>query len=153
MRPAQSGGERGASIVELALIAPVMVLIVMGIIDLARGYQMQIQLENAAREGAAFAQTRPNAYECASSDDIVARASAEEPGVASLPDFRVEVFAQDGSGDLTEPVTGCDGTAAEAGDRVRVVVSATFELLVPMVEQAVGGDIDISASADVEVQG
>lgn len=146
-------GDRGASILELALLAPVMVLIVMGVIDLARGYRMQIQLENAASEGAAFAQTRPNSVSCTTGPDIVDRASSEELGVDTLPDFRIEVFAEDDDGELTVPVTGCGGSEVEAGERVLVMVSATFDVLTPMVERVVGSGIDIAGAAEVGVQG
>ena len=138
---------------EFAVLAPVMALIVMGVIDLARGYQMQIRLENAAREGAAFAQLHPNDISCDSGTDIRDRVTAEEDGVDGLPDFRIEVFGEDASGDLTVPVTGCDGSTAESGERVLVEVSATFEVLTPLVANLVGEGIDITGSATIEVQG
>lgn len=146
-------GERGASILELALITPVMVLLVMGVLDLARGYQMQIQLESAAQQGAALAQIFPNDVSCETVDDITARVADEEPGVASLPDFRVAVFAEAPSGELTVPVTGCGGTTAASGGRVLVEVSATFNVVTPMVQRVVGKEIDITGSAEIVAQG
>lgn len=148
-----TGRDRGASILELALITPVMVLIVMGVLDLARGYQMQIQLENAAREGAAFAQIFPNDVSCGTADDVTARVTDEESGVASLPDFRVAVFAESSSGELTVPVTGCGGTTAASGGRVLVEVSATFDVVTPMVQRVVGNEINIAGAAEIVVQG
>ena len=41
--------ERGASIVELALTAPIMAAMVIGMADLARGYSMKLQIEQAAQ--------------------------------------------------------------------------------------------------------
>ena len=41
--------ERGASIVELALTAPIMASLVIGMSDLARGYSMKLQIEQAAQ--------------------------------------------------------------------------------------------------------
>ena len=43
--------ERGASAVEFALILPLLVILVMGIIDFGRGFQVQGTLSAAAREG------------------------------------------------------------------------------------------------------
>jgi Flp pilus assembly protein TadG len=146
------GGERGASIVEFAILAPVMLLLVMGVIDLARGYQMQIRLENAAREGAAYAQLYPNRVVCDPGADIEDRVTAEQDG-SSLKNFDVTVLAEDAGGDLTVPVTGCNGTAADGSDRVRVEATATFEVLTPLVARAVGGEILITGSAEIEVQG
>lgn len=146
------GGDRGASILELALITPVMALIVMGVLDLARGYQMQIALTNAAREGAAFAQIAPNDVSCGGGDDITARVLAENADVAGFTDLTVEVFAEDASGDLTVPVTGCGGDAASSGERVRVEVAATFDVITPMVERVVGSTISLRGTSEVEVQ-
>ncbi len=145
------GGERGASIVEFAVLAPVMVLIVMGVVDLARGYQMQIRLENAAREGAAYAERYPNDVSCAAANDITDRVIAED-GVNTLPEFQVAVFAEDAGGTMTVPLTGCGGTTADSGDRVLVEVSGRFDILTPLVAQAVGGSIDITGSAEVKAR-
>lgn len=45
-------GERGAVMVELALVLPVLVLLVFGIVEFGRGYNASIQLTSAVREGA-----------------------------------------------------------------------------------------------------
>jgi Flp pilus assembly protein TadG len=45
-------GERGAAAVEFALILPVLILLVLGLIEFSRVYNIQISLSNAAREGA-----------------------------------------------------------------------------------------------------
>jgi hypothetical protein len=152
MRRHPRGSDRGASLVELALIAPVMILIVMGTVDLARGYRMQIQLENAAGEGAAFARITPNDFDCAGTEDIVGSVSDEDLELSSLADFRVEVWTENVSGELVVPVTGCDGTTVRAGDRVRVDVIATFDVMTPMVERVVGSEIELVGSNEVVVQ-
>lgn len=46
---------RGAVAVEFAVVAPVLVALVLGMIELGRAFEMQNQLEVAAREGARFA--------------------------------------------------------------------------------------------------
>ena len=45
-------GERGAAAVEMALILPVLLLLVGGIIDFGRAFNAQMTLTQAAREGA-----------------------------------------------------------------------------------------------------
>lgn len=145
--------EGGASIVELALIAPVMVLLVFGVLDLSRAYRMQIRLEGAASAGAAYAQVQPNRVDCGStSDDITSRVLAEDEGIASMPGQVTRVFAEDASGVLV-PVTGCDDAEGTAGRHQRVEATARFEVLTPVVDRVVGKAIDITGSADVEVQG
>lgn len=48
-------GGRGQSLVEFALILPVLVILLLGIIDFGMGLRSYISLTNATREGARFA--------------------------------------------------------------------------------------------------
>jgi Flp pilus assembly protein TadG len=45
-------GERGAAAVEFALVLPLVVMLVFGIINFGRGYNAKIELTGAVREGA-----------------------------------------------------------------------------------------------------
>jgi Flp pilus assembly protein TadG len=45
-------GERGAAAVEFALVVPVLVLMLLGIVEYSKAYQVQARLADAAREGA-----------------------------------------------------------------------------------------------------
>jgi Flp pilus assembly protein TadG len=47
-----SGSDRGAVMVEFALILPILLMLVVGIIEFGRAYNTQIALQGAAREGA-----------------------------------------------------------------------------------------------------
>lgn len=56
--------ERGANLVEAALVVPILVLILAGVVDLGRAFSSYIVIANAAREGA-----RAGArYSCYSTD-------------------------------------------------------------------------------------
>ncbi|WP_427019319.1 TadE/TadG family type IV pilus assembly protein (plasmid) [Pseudarthrobacter sp. P1] len=46
--------ERGAVAVEFALLLPVLLLLVLGIMEFGRAYNVQISASNAAREGARY---------------------------------------------------------------------------------------------------
>jgi len=48
-------GGRGQALVEFALIAPVLLVLVMGLLDFGQAYQVRITITNAAREGARLA--------------------------------------------------------------------------------------------------
>lgn len=48
----RAGRERGAAAVEMALVLPVLLFVLMGLIDFGRAYNAQMQLTQAAREGA-----------------------------------------------------------------------------------------------------
>jgi hypothetical protein len=49
------GNRRGAVAVEFAVVAPILVAVMFGLIELGRAFEMQNLLEVAAREGARFA--------------------------------------------------------------------------------------------------
>jgi hypothetical protein len=51
----QNQNRRGAVAVEFAIVAPILISIVFGMIELGRAFEMQNLLEVAAREGARFA--------------------------------------------------------------------------------------------------
>jgi Flp pilus assembly protein TadG len=69
--------ERGAAAVEFALILPVFVLLIVGMLEFARAYNAQISISNAAREGARV---------MAIHDDVaLARAAAIDAAVALNP--------------------------------------------------------------------
>lgn len=44
--------QRGAAAVELALVLPILVLLIFGIIEFGRGYNAKVSLQGAVREGA-----------------------------------------------------------------------------------------------------
>lgn len=52
MTPSRTRRERGAAAVEFALVVPVLLLLVFGIIEFSRLYNQQISLTNAARAAA-----------------------------------------------------------------------------------------------------
>ncbi|SDY90895.1 TadE-like protein [Micromonospora pattaloongensis] len=52
VRPAAPGHDRGAAAVEMALVMPLLLLLLFGIIDFGRMLHAQITLTEAAREGA-----------------------------------------------------------------------------------------------------
>jgi Flp pilus assembly protein TadG len=82
LRP-RPGDERGASIVEFAILLPVLVMLVFGIIEFGRGYNAKVELTGAVREGArALALGETNAAE------VVANAApnlSPAPSVSTVP--------------------------------------------------------------------
>lgn len=52
---------RGQSLVELALLAPVLITLVLGALDYGRAYFAYVSVTNAARNGAQYASSSPDA--------------------------------------------------------------------------------------------
>lgn len=51
---------RGQSLVEVALVLPILLIIMLGLLDFGRAYYIQVALRDAADEGAVYASIRPN---------------------------------------------------------------------------------------------
>ena len=62
----QKRRERGQSLVETAVVLPILLLLVAAIVDFGRAFDAYIVLTNAAREGARFGSTNPELPE----DDV-----------------------------------------------------------------------------------
>ena len=58
-------GERGSSVVEFALTIPLVLILLLGIVEVAIVARTEIQLVHAAREGARQAATSPNTSDAA----------------------------------------------------------------------------------------
>ncbi len=52
---ARGGGERGASLIEFAIILPLLVLLLFGIMEAGWAFSQSVEVRNAAREGARLA--------------------------------------------------------------------------------------------------
>lgn len=100
--------ERGAVAVEMAIVLPLLLLVLGGIIDFGRAYFTQIVLANAAREGARAAVVRA---------DPVARANAARTGISDAAWLAPGIV----------PATACTGTPTPA--QVAVTASADFEYI------------------------
>lgn len=74
--------DRGAAAVEIALVLPLLIAMLFGIIDVSRLFNAELQLSQAAREGARLASLRPNPT---STDlgDIRTRAQQAAPSIGS----------------------------------------------------------------------
>lgn len=146
--------DRGAALVEFALILPVLSLLVFGVIDFARVSQLQNRLSNAAREAGAAVQFAPKSISagCRNGNNTTDRAAQEEPGLTAHPGYSIEVVKV-ASGDPA--VTGCDTSSVSIvpGDTLRVTVSAEHDLIAPLLGAVVGDPIEVRRSVDVVVQG
>lgn len=83
----QRSRDRGAVAVEMALVTPLLVVLVFGIIDFSRVFNAELQLSQAAREGARLAAIVNGSTPVYSSTDIQQRvqAAAPNPAFAGTP--------------------------------------------------------------------
>jgi Flp pilus assembly protein TadG len=115
--------ERGAVAVEFALLAPVLIMLLLGIMEFGRAYNVQITLSNAAREGA-----RVMAIGNSASGALQATKSAASTLSPGLKDEKV-VFAFQS----TPPTTPAPTTCAP-GRQVTLTVSYTLNTMTGIAE-------------------
>ncbi len=83
-----SRDERGASIIEMALVAPFLATLVIGMIDISRGYSAKLQLEQAAQRAIEKAMQGMQGDE---STDIFESLKAEAAATADVDENDVTV--------------------------------------------------------------
>lgn len=115
--------EEGAAAVEFAIVLPVLLLVVFGIISFGIIFAQELALGNAARQGARYGVVGDRT--CA---DIVTETSDNASSLAMAPaDVNVTVTV---AGD---PCTGVPCAGSSPGDNVEVTAQFMSEPLVPMV--------------------
>ena len=136
---------RGQSLVEFAIILPIMMVFLAAVLDLGRVFYATISLNNAAREGAFQAAQTPESFDqgqpCNTATNMVTcRVQLESK------DTSVQVAATDITMDCS--VSGCP---AQAGSTVTVGVTGQFELITPLLSIIFGGQtIPMSAEATAQ---
>jgi Flp pilus assembly protein TadG len=72
--------ERGQSIVELAIVLPLLILLLMGVADVGRAYYILVSLNDAASEGATYASINPSDVDGIQLRAVEATDGLMEPG-------------------------------------------------------------------------
>ena len=127
-KPQSLRSEQAQSLVETALLLPVLLMILVGIVDIGRAYYSYIQLTNAAREGARYAVSHPT-------DNPGAKQAAVNAATSSGVPISL--------GDVT--ITG--GTVS--GDTKTVTIKINFQLVSFYIFRA--GAIPLQNSASMVV--
>jgi len=144
-KPTHDERARGQSLVELALVTPVLLLLLLGAIDLGRLFYAQITVTNAAREGAMVAALTPTSFSAggacdASSNAVTCAATREGQGgfVTVTP---------------ADVAMACNPACAKSyGTTVTVTVTGHFQLLTPLLWAFTGGpNVTFSRDATADV--
>jgi len=130
--------QRGQSLAEFALVAPIMVLIFAGAAQFALIFERQIGIENAVRDGARRAATydTTTANACTNASSIWTQVF----GTNQLMQTNVQGF--DGTQLVVATVTYTDQPANSAGlTSVNVTVTAKYKhpLFMPIISQIIDG--------------
>lgn len=141
-------GERGATLVESAIVVSVFFLIIFGIVDFGRAIYTYHMVDNAARLGARFAMVRgstcshtasPDPWPCPTPTDGSAVRSYVRQQSLLLGSGSVTVTTAWGDPSTGGANAGCTSTASPyngPGCLVSVTVSYPFRFLLPLVPHA-----------------
>lgn len=139
--------ERGAVAVEFAIIMPILLLLVLGIIEFGFGYHAWDSTQNAAREGARLGAVQPDA----SAIELRTINAA-----SLLNEDQLVVTVQCGvSGGIfgTCPAAGADGWKTE-NLIVRVTVDYAYDFLTPLPNfVGLGGQMEMKSVSEARFEG
>ena len=121
--------ERGAAAVEMAIVLPLLLLVLGGMIDFGRALFAQNVATNAAREGARM---RALGYTTAQADVRISQSMVGSPTSAPTPHDVDYTLVQGGSPGTTTTDGNCPSSPLIT-DRQRVVVTITdFDWIFPL---------------------
>ncbi len=112
----------GQSLVEFALIAGLLFVVIFGLIELGRAIFIWTAISNAAREGARYGLVHP--LDTAGID----AAATHALGLVSADSVAITVTYDDGS----QPITDT-GALVQGSSRVKVGVSYRFSMITPLI--------------------
>jgi PKD repeat protein len=141
---ARSLRDRGQSLVEFALILPVMLMLTLIALDFGRIYLGWINLQNAARAASNFAANNPEAWLGTGKADVIERYRNQvlndtaATNCVLTPDVPADPLFEDGDG---------DGWETRIGDRVTASFTCNFTLITPIISNILGTTVPVSASA------
>ena len=139
---------RGQSLVEFAIVLPILLLLTVVALDFGRVYLGWINLQSMSRIAANLAANNPTAWQGGGDADVKATyqnqirsdalaTNCQLPTVAGVTTAPAPVFI-DRNG---------NGATDDLGDSASVGLSCTFELITPGIKSILGNSITVSASS------
>jgi PKD repeat protein len=143
----------GQSMVEFALVLPVILFLTLIALDFGRVYLGYINLQNMARIASNYAANNPEAW-------------SVPPNAADQTRYKNQILADATATNCQLPKSGGstvvpapvftdgdgDGDSTDLGDRVSVRLTCTFGVITPGISSVLGGSVAVSASADFPVK-
>ena len=109
--------ERGQSLLELAILLPVLLLVLLGILDVGRLYMTLVAITDAAAEGASYAASHPT-----ETVEIQQRAAESSTALTTIDPLMVDVYYEN-------PLS--------SGQPITVTVNYDYDLLTPVLSAIV----------------
>jgi Flp pilus assembly protein TadG len=158
---------RGQSLVEMAMVLPLLAFLTFGLLDFGRAYYFQVSITNAAREGARVAilnlYTGPDTPTCTApsystcpvqSDTAISQAVSKELIYSGIAPKSVTICPPH---DSTMSTAGCPDSSNRVDKwtngtqnyYVTVNVKYDFKLYTPLMQQLLGNPITMNVSVQM----
>jgi len=162
----RSRRKKGQALAEMAVMAPFLVICIMGMLDLGRAFYYQIAITNAVREGARYA-AQPHYYglnpicatippapdpgaNCPAPGDqaIRDRVRQELAGTnITMPDANIQV-----NPDQAGRVTNLIGATPTSQYEVDVTATYQFSFITPIIGDLIGNPLTLKSSASMRTE-
>ncbi|MBI3750511.1 MAG: PKD domain-containing protein [Chloroflexi bacterium] len=134
----------GQSLVEFALVLPVLLLLTLIAVDFGRVYLGWINLQNMARIGANFAANHPTAWLTPNDTDAITQYQHQMASDAAATNCTLNPVTPPSP---TFSDADGDGITTGIGDHATVRLTCSFRVITPIISNIVGGAVSVSASA------
>ncbi len=144
---------RGQSLVEFALVLPILLLLTLITLDFGRVYLGYINLQSMARIAANFAANNPDAWDV-TSPDLAAQTRYKNQIIADAVASNCVLPKVDGVTTVPTPtfIDTNDNGSTDLGDTAKVQISCTFGVITPGIANIVGGSVTVSAASSFPVK-
>ena len=173
MKTSRWRSRAGQSLVEMAMVLPVLTFLTFGLVDFGRAYYFQVSITNAAREGARVGilniYTGPQNPSCSAAtsppyaicpvqtDTAISQAVSNELMYSAIAPTSITICPPHDSSGST---VGCadtsnrvdkwnSGVASNQNYYVTVNVKYDFQLYTPLMQQLVGNPVHMSVSVQM----
>jgi hypothetical protein len=125
-RARRARGERGATLIEAAIMLPLFFFLIFGILEFGFGFRNYLTLANGTRDGARTGTTAGNA---ASADYQILQAIRDSMSAMNEDDIeQIVIFHADGPEDTVPSTCTSAGASSNVGSECNVYTPADFDL-------------------------
>jgi PKD repeat protein len=139
---------RGQSLVEFAIVLPILLLLTLVALDFGRVYLGWINLQSMSRIAANLAANNPTAWQGGGDAAVQAKYQNQIKSDAAATNCQLPLVA--GVRTAPAPVftdTNANGATDDLGDSATVSISCTFNLITPGIKNIIGSSLTVSASS------
>ncbi len=143
---------RGQSLVEFALVLPILLMLTLITLDFGRVYLGYINLQSMARIASNFAANNPDAWD-ATNPDVAAQTRYKNQIIADAVASNCVLPKVNGVTTVPRPTfIDTNGGGVGLGDTAEVQISCTFGVITPGIANIVGGSVTVSAASSFPVK-